>query len=445
MQNHNWTQRQRELVFRLVKKGNKYQEIAEKFGVSEGAIAAQVSIKKRQIEENKKSRLRKKVNQLRKAGAAIDLSSIQIEKVVDGWNDKQRNLALSLWKKGAKYNELAEAFGVTRGSIASQIHIARKKSTKPGKVRSYKKRPAIDISNEQSDKVIGGWTEEQKQRVYKLWQDGVNYDQMASIFGVSRGAVAGQVHQMRQYAAGKVRRRPGRPSGRKNIYGPENIQEITKNLLGTNEPLRQALIKTEVPTPLEIVTSQAENIIRKNNIHISELPDYVAKDYDKNQALKMKILFRLKDVRKQEGKITRRLIQEYNYTDEKLSRVIRGFIAGGFFSHYGAKKPSKQLLLPKIEQEMPQYREIRVKDDLYEKILVEASRKGITASDMIEVLFEKYARFTRGYGVASGYGVEKSQNGIAQEVRGVTTELLRDIVNILKENNILPSSNGLQS
>ena len=209
MQNHNWTQRQRELVFRLAKKGNKYQEIAEKFGVSEGAIAAQVSIKKRQIEENKKSRLRKKVNQLRKAGVAIDLSSIQIEKVVDGWNDKQRNLALSLWKKGAKYNELAEAFGVTRSSIASQIHIARKKSTKPGKVRSYKKRPAIDISNEQPDKVIGGWTEEQKQRVYKLWQDGVNYDQMASIFGVSRGAVAGQVHQMRQYAAGKVRRRPG--------------------------------------------------------------------------------------------------------------------------------------------------------------------------------------------------------------------------------------------
>ena len=138
------------------------------------------------------------------------------------------------------------------------------------------------------------------------------------------------------------------------------------------------------------------------------------------------------------------MIQEYNYTDEKLSRVIRGFKAGGFFSQYqrrqdGAKKPSKQLLLPKIEQGMPQYRAIRVKDDLYEKILVEASRKGITASDMIEVLFEKYARFTR------GYGVEKSQNGIAQEVRGVTTELLRDIVNILKENNILPSSNGIQS
>lgn len=432
MQNHNWTERQKQLVFRLAKKGNSYQEIAQILRVSEGAIAAQVSIKKKQIEEDKKSRLRKKVNQLRKAGAAIDLSSMQIEKIEDGWNDKQRNLALSLWKRGAKYNELADAFGVTRGSIASQIHIARKKSSKPGKVRrSYKKRQPIDISNIQTEKVVGNWTEEQKQRVYKLWQDGLNYDQMSIIFGVSKGAIAGQIHQIRQYAAGKVRRRPGRPTGPNKVFTQEKIQEI-QQLLGTNEPLRQALIKTEVPTPLEIVTSQAENIIREHNIRISELPDYVAKDYDKNQALKMKILFRLKDVRKQEGKVTRRLIQEYNYTDEKLSRTIRAFV-------HKYIRASKQLILPKIEQEIPQYRAVSVKDDLYDKILEEADRKGISASDMVEVLFEKYVRFTR------GYGVEKPQNGIAQEVRSVTTELLRDIVNILKENNILPSSNGIQS
>lgn len=123
--NHQWTQNQRNEVYRMAKKGIPYREIAEKYGVTEGAVAGQVYQYKAEKKSNKQSLLRKKVNQLRKTGQAIDLSTVSVKKVDGSWTETQRNQAFSLWKKGAKYDQIAELFGVTKGAVAGQIHQAR--------------------------------------------------------------------------------------------------------------------------------------------------------------------------------------------------------------------------------------------------------------------------------------------------------------------------------
>ena len=128
--NHKWTQAQVNELLRLNREGVSNKEIAEKFGVTEAAVEGQryYQLRKGKAKKQltKQSKLRKKVNLLRKNGEAIDLSTIQVKKVDEGgWSINQRNTAYNLWKKGAKYTEIAQLFGVTKGAVAGQIHQAK--------------------------------------------------------------------------------------------------------------------------------------------------------------------------------------------------------------------------------------------------------------------------------------------------------------------------------
>jgi len=66
MAHHIWTKTQKKEIYRLAKKGMKYDEIAEKYGVSQGAIAGQVHWYRKELDKEKKSRLRKKLYQKKK-------------------------------------------------------------------------------------------------------------------------------------------------------------------------------------------------------------------------------------------------------------------------------------------------------------------------------------------------------------------------------------------
>lgn len=426
MQNQNWTENLRKKIFRLAKKGVKYQEIADKFGVSESTISYQISIVKKMIEEKRKSNLRKKVNQLRKSGAAIDLSTMQIEKVQNGWNDKQRKLALSLWKRGAKYNELADAFGVTRGSIASQIHQARNQHT-PGKKKT--KTQEVDLSSIKVEKVVNGWNETQRQQAFELWKKGVKYADIAVLFGVSSGSVASQIYHSKRVLYGLQTRRQGRPRGVKKFE--EKIVDISDML-----------------QPIKRVNTSAEDILQKSNTHPQNLPAYVRDEFDKNMSLKYKVMDRLQDSRAvtRNGKHTRRMLEVYNYTDEKLSRTIRAILS---------KKTPEQLELPKIDTLIPQKKEellfrqaILLEQQVYNIVRAEAISRSMSESEFISILVKKYARdsFPLKNSAVPTPQTEpvNAQQATAQNFRSVATELLRDIVGILKENNILPT-NGVQS
>jgi len=419
MQNQNWTENLRKKIFRLAKKGVKYQEIADKFGVSESTISYQISIVKKMIEEKRKSNLRKKVNQLRKSGAAIDLSTIQIEKAQNGWNDKQRKLALSLWKRGAKYNELADAFGVTRGSIASQIHQARNQHTNPGKKKT--KTQEVDLSSIKVEKVVNGWNETQRQQAFELWKKGVKYADIALLFGVSSGSVASQIYHSKRVHDGLQTRRQGRPRG---------VKKFEEKMVDISDMLQ----------PIKRVNTSAEDILQKSNTHPQNLPAYVRDEFDKNMSLKYKLIDRLQDSRPvtRNGKHTRRMLEVYNYTDEKLSRTIRAILS---------KKTLEQLELPKIDTLIPQKKEellfptaILLEQQVYNIVRAEAISRSMSESEFISILVKKYASALP----TPQTEPVNAQQATAQNFRSVATELLRDIVGILKENNILPT-NGVQS
>lgn len=419
MQNQNWTENLRKKIFRLAKKGVKYQEIADKFGVSENTISYQISIVKKMIEEKRKSNLRKKVNQLRKSGAAIDLSTMQIEKVQNGWNDKQRKLALSLWKRGAKYNELADAFGVTNGSIASQIHQARNQHTKPEKKKT--KTQEVDLSSIKVEKVVNGWNETQRQQVFELRKKGVKYADIAVLFGVSPGSVASQIYHSKRVHDGLQTRRQGRPRG---------VKKFEEKMVDISDMLQ----------PIKRVNTSAEDILQKSNTHPQNLPAYVRDEFDKNMSLKYKVMDRLQDSRAvtRNGKHTRRMLEVYNYTDEKLSRTIRAILS---------KKTPEQLELPKIDTLIPQKKEellfrqaILLEQQVYNIVRAEAISRSMSESEFISILVKKYASAVP----TPQTEPVNAQQAAAQNFRSVATELLRDIVGILKENNILPT-NGVQS
>jgi len=78
MANHSWTKTQKKEIYRLAKKGVKYDEIAEKYGVTIGSIAGQVHWYRKELEKEKKSRLRKRLYQKKKEMA----NSSEVEKLI---------------------------------------------------------------------------------------------------------------------------------------------------------------------------------------------------------------------------------------------------------------------------------------------------------------------------------------------------------------------------
>ena len=271
------------------------------------------------------------------------------------------------------------------------------------------------------DKVVNGWNETQRQQAFELWKKGVKYADIAVLFGVSSGSVASQIYHSKRVHDGLQTRRQGRPRG---------VKKFEEKMVDISDMLQ----------PIKRVNTSAEDILQKSNTHPQNLPAYVRDEFDKNMSLKYKVMDRLQDSRAvtRNGKHTRRMLEVYNYTDEKLSRTIRAILS---------KKTPEQLELPKIDTLIPQKKEellfrqaILLEQQVYNIVRAEAISRSMSESEFISILVKKYASAPP----TPQTEPVNAQQATAQNFRSVATELLRDIVGILKENNILPT-NGVQS
>jgi len=261
---HSWTKKQKAEVFRLAKNGTPYNQIADIFGVSPGAIAAQVSLARQEKDRRKQSRLRKKVNELRKKGLAIDISTVVVDKVVEGkWKNKHRTLALRLWKKGAKYDEIANLLGVTRGSVAGQISILRNGDSKKKKA----KKKALDI--------------QPKTKVDETVVENIG-------------------------------RRRGRP---KRV---QIVELVERKKAG--RPKNTAL-KLEFDE-IENIRPKFESLMSDNGLSMKDLPRSTRTRVRRNLKLLAKIVSRTEDTKKRYGKVTKRLVDTFRNEDDRICELV---------------------------------------------------------------------------------------------------------------------------
>lgn len=127
---HRWTETERKQVLREFITGTKQKDIAEKWNLTRSAVSSMISqyVKKNNLDKEKlkQTRLRKRVNRIRKIGEKVDFSKMDIKKIENGkWTYKDRVMADKLWKLGAKYDEIAQLMGVTKGVVAGKIRSIR--------------------------------------------------------------------------------------------------------------------------------------------------------------------------------------------------------------------------------------------------------------------------------------------------------------------------------